>query len=218
MGIRFLGLFSVEVACTCTGIKATVSSSVFTKIHCSHDEDHQRTVIILPLIQCSSRMSSKYDDDDHSETRKTMEQEKWRRSSHEGKESSDELSRDRVIDDDELISKVQEYFYADDSLSKTFEAFVKEKASIIDLESSEYKLVYTQVYDEFRSILEEKIEKYIEDELGSSVQHFYQALKLKTDEDENSNEAVFGQILLAVCDFDSFMTMMREEASTISRK
>ena len=147
-----------------------------------------------------------------------MEQEKWRRSSHEGKESSDELSRDRVIDDDELISKVQEYFYADDSLSKTFEAFVKEKASIIDLESSEYKLVYTQVYDEFRSILEEKIEKYIEDELGSSVQHFYQALKLKTDEDENSNEAVFGQILLAVCDFDSFMTMMREEASTISRK
>ena len=114
--------------------------------------------------------------------------------------------------------RVQDFFFADDTLTKTFEAFVKEKAPIIDLESSEYKLEYTKVYNEFKAILEVIIERFIEEELGSTVQQFYQALKAKTDEDENSNEAIFGQILLAVCDFDVFMTMMREEAASAARK
>ena len=163
-------------------------------------------------------MSSRKQDEGTVEGKSADEQQELKRSTHEGKEGNDEKRSDRWMEDDELLSRVQEFFYADDTLSKTFEAFVKEKASIIDLESSEYKLVYTQVYDEFKSILEVKIERFIEEELGSSVQQFYRALKLKSEEDENSNEAIFGQILLSVCDFDSFMTMMREEAAAISRK
>ena len=163
-------------------------------------------------------MSSKEQDEGTVDRKSADEQEGWRRSTHEGKESNDEKRKGKFMADDELVSRVQEFFYADDTLSKTFEAFVKEKASIIDLESSEYKLVYTQVYDEFKSILEVKIERFIEVDLGSSVQQFYRALKLKSDEDENSNEAIFGQILLSVCDFDTFMTMMREEAAAVSRK
>jgi hypothetical protein len=45
--------------------------------------------------------------------------------------------------------------------------------------------------------------------LNIKANELYLALKRKTDKDENSNEAIFGQILVAVCDFDVFMQMMR---------
>jgi len=38
------------------------------------------------------------------------------------------------------------------------------------------------------------------------------------EEDSAGNEAVFGQILISVSDFDIFMQMMREEAQNIARK
>ena len=34
----------------------------------------------------------------------------------------------------------------------------------------------------------------------------------RTDEDPTSNEAVFGQILVSVCDFDIFVTALKEGA------
>ena len=166
----------------------------------------------------SPDMSSKYDDDDDGKDDGDYGQKQWRNSAPEKKDDGEEKETSKAIDDDELVMRVQEFFFADDTLTKTFEAFVKENAPIIDLESSEYKLEYTKVYNEFKAILEVKLERFIEDKLGATVQQFYLALKAKTEEDGNSNEAVFGQILLAVCDFDVFMTMMREEATATARK
>jgi hypothetical protein len=83
------------------------------------------------------------------------------------------------------------------SLTATFENFVKEKCHIMDLdaiESNEYKLEYTKVYEEFKAIFEVKIEGFIIG-IGSSVQQFYKVLQAKTKEDENSNEAIFGMYM-----------------------
>ena len=94
-----------------------------------------------------------------------------------------------------MFSKVQEYFYADQALSNTFESFVKRKASIIDLEAvevrDEYKLVYTEAFNEFKALFEEKMESFIEKTLNSSVQRFYSVLKAKSDDDGDSNEGKF---------------------------
>jgi hypothetical protein len=88
------------------------------------------------------------------------------------------------------------------SLTATFELFVKEKCHIMDLdaiESNEYKLEYTKVYEEFKAIFEDKIEGFIL-KIGSSIQKFYKILQAKTKEDENSNEAIFGRcIYIHVC-------------------
>ena len=46
--------------------------------------------------------------------------------------------------------------------------------------------------------------------LKSNSREFYLALKYFMDKDEYSNESIFAQILVAVTDFDVFMTMMRE--------
>jgi hypothetical protein len=67
------------------------------------------------------------------------------------------------------------------------------------IESNEYKLEYTKVYEEFKAIFEEKVEGFLL-KIGSSVQQFYKILQAKTKEDENSNEAIFGMcIYLHVC-------------------
>jgi len=97
----------------------------------------------------------------------------------------------------------------DDELADYFQNYALKKCSIIDLESEEYKLEYTELYHEYRGLFEKKLEYYIEKELQGSVTEMFAALKSKMDDEPNSSEAFFGQILLAVSDFDIFMTMMR---------
>ena len=62
----------------------------------------------------------------------------------------------------DLINKVQEYFFGSDILAKTFEDFVREKSDIIDLKSEEYKLTYTEVFDEYKALFESKMEYFLE--------------------------------------------------------
>ena len=116
------------------------------------------------------------------------------------------------LTDDELITKVQEFFYGSQKLANMFENFIKDECHIVDLSNEEYKLEYTSCFHTYRSLFEEEMEGFITRELHVDVKAFYYALKNKMDKDEMSNEAIFGQILIAVTDFDVFMTMMREAA------
>eukprot|EP01036_Dinobryon_divergens_P030049 gene30047-39241_t len=121
----------------------------------------------------------------------------------------------KISDEEEmmsLIGKVQEYFFGSEILANTFEDFVKERSDIIDLKTEEYKLEYTAVFNEYKALFESKMEKYLEDILHSTPRKFYLALKHFRDKDEYSNESIFAQILVAVTDFDVFMTMMKEAA------
>lgn len=142
-------------------------------------------------------MSSKYDDDDD---------EGKNESKYEHKSESP-----RRVDPDKLIDDVQNFFYTDEKFSKLFENFVDENCDVIDLESDEYALEYTEVYNRYKALFEEKMEDYI-NSIGSNIHEFYNALRAKTEEDKESASALFGQILLSVMDFDIFMIMMRETA------
>jgi hypothetical protein len=140
-------------------------------------------------------------------------------SKHEGKEDEGkgaDSKDDGALSDEELVSKVQEFFYANEALANIFESYVKAHAHIVDLEAiergDEYKLEYTEAFHEYTGLFEKHMEDFIVNELGVPLPRFYSTLKRKTDEDVNSSEAIFGQILLAVTEFDVFMTMMREEA------
>ena len=66
-------------------------------------------------------------------------------------------------------------------------------------------------------MFEEKIGGYIINGLGSTIEAFYEALEAKTAEDVNSAEAIFGQILASVADFDIFVVMLREAAQKAER-
>ena len=69
-----------------------------------------------------------------------------------------------------------------------------------------------------KELFEDKIGSYIEKKLGSTIELFYETLQRRTDEDPNSNEAVFGQILVSVCDFDIFVTALKEGAVKAKNK
>jgi hypothetical protein len=157
-------------------------------------------------------MSSKYDDNDVAESKSGNATSK---SEHKDAKGDKETgAKDTQISGDELLNKVQEFFFTDENLTTSFEMFVEEKSIIFDASADveEYKLEYTDVYHQYKALFEEKIETYITKTLGSSIFEFYDVLQKKTEEDENSNDALFGQIMLAVTDFSVFMQMMREGA------
>ena len=132
---------------------------------------------------------------------------------------SEVKNKEEVITDEELVHKVQEIFYTDDSLAQKFQSFINKRASMVDLnvndQKEEFKVEYTEAFQEYKDLFEKEMEGYIVGTLKCSIQRFYTALQNKTDEHEDSNEAIFAQILLSVTEFDVFMTMMREEAISL---
>ena len=147
---------------------------------------------------------------------KSSGEEDWKEGEEPGyevekrQESKEEGKEGKGLSGQALVLRVQEYFYGDDELSLLFERFIADKSSCVDLDSEEYKLDYTAVYEEFKALFELKLSSFIEDTLGVSVEDFYEALQAKSREDEWGMEAVFAQILVGVTDFDVFMQMMRE--------
>lgn len=150
-------------------------------------------------------MASKYDDDDDYD-----EKEDSKAICHAESKFSEGESKDSTLTGPDLVQAVQNYFFTDEELSRTFENFVQDRCGVVDLDNAEYRLEYTQIYIEYKGLFEDRMENYINNVLKSSIQEFYVALKSATEQDENSNEAVFGLILLSVTDFDIFMQMLRE--------
>lgn len=165
---------------------------------------------------------SKYDDDDedyndYKNDNYEEKEEKYEYKINKKNKEEEEKEERKKLNEDELINKVQKYFYEDNEFTKVFENFILEESSIIDLSSNEYKLEYTEAYERYKLLFEEKLENYIES-IHSTPLEFYKALKNKTDNDPDSSYALFGQILVSVIDFDIFMVMMREMAQSNQRK
>jgi hypothetical protein len=158
-------------------------------------------------------MSYKEDGDEQypDESESKFDEDRRAESKEEGKDGRED-SKPEKISDEELLKQVQEFFYCNDELADHFESFINKKSYVVDLSSDEYKLEYTTAFNEYKQLFEKKMEDFITDTLKSSVEDFYYALKAKTDAPEESSESVFGQIMIAVTDFDIFMTMMREAA------
>lgn len=129
----------------------------------------------------------------------------------ESKESfSESKSDDKESTKINLVESVQEFIFGNEALAKKFENFVNDRCHIIDLESTEYKLEYTETFNDYKALFERTVEGFIVDDLKSTVNDFYIALKDSMEKDEYSNESIFAQILMAMGEFDIFMTMMRE--------
>jgi hypothetical protein len=67
------------------------------------------------------------------------------------------------------------------------------------------------MYNEFHKLYEEALAAFIEKQ-GASVKNFYREIRQAFEENENSDVAVFAKIMMATCDFDVFVMLMRETA------
>lgn len=118
----------------------------------------------------------------------------------------------KQVSDEELLEKLQKFFYEDETLANHFERFIDDHSYIVDLSNEEYKLEYTKVFNEYKSLFEQKMEDFIHENLRVTIQDIYNALKRKVESEEESMEAFFAQVLIAVTDFDVFMGMMKDSA------
>jgi len=166
-------------------------------------------------------MSSKHDDGDEGKEIVLEDDElawgTWPKA--EGKDGAGDGndSKDAPISSEELLEKVQEFFYGDEDLASTLELWVDQHSDVVDNQNEEFKLEYTTLFHEYRDLFEKHIENYIL-KIGGTPEQLYAALQEKMEEDKTGNEAIFGHILIAVTDFDIFMTMMRESSMKIGKK
>ena len=65
-----------------------------------------------------------------------------------------------------MLEKVSKYFYEDEALAKGFEEFIDSRSYVVDLDSPEYKLEYTTVYEEYKDLFEDKIGNFITSKVG----------------------------------------------------
>jgi hypothetical protein len=201
-----------------------MSSSASASDSKSEDEDRRRRVDYKSSSSSSSSSSSakdeyRSDDDDIDldSSSPSSSAAAAAASRSEAKAAGDK----HMYTPQQLLDKVQEYFYSNEELSRTFEDFAINNAHLIDLNAtdsnSEFKLEYTTLYEEYKNLFESKVSKYIEQDLGSSIVTFYSALKNKVDCEPHSAESVFAQILISIADFDVFMMMMNEAANSLRK-
>ncbi len=117
-------------------------------------------------------------------------------------------------EEESLVQRVATFFFQSDTFADTFERWVRAKAPLIDLSTTECRLEYTPLHEEFKALFEAELTAFIEAQAGgnATVEAFYEQLARKSAADPYSNEGVFAQVLCAVLEFDVFMVMMREAA------
>ena len=67
---------------------------------------------------------------------------------------------------------------------------------------------YTSVYNEYQGVLETHVERLIAD-CGVTTEQFFLALKYDWDNEE-SESAVYVEIILAAAEYPNFISMMKE--------
>ncbi|OWY92945.1 hypothetical protein PHMEG_00037834 [Phytophthora megakarya] len=122
-------------------------------------------------------------------------------------------------EDDDLVNKVISFFFDNDEFAHTFETFAEHHCHAFDLDSEEMKLEYTDIYNEFLALFEQKLEAFIRSQ-GATVQEFYELVRKAYEVDRESGTVLCSEILVATADFDVFVLMMRQtkEASLLAKR
>jgi hypothetical protein len=104
----------------------------------------------------------------------------------------------------DVLSQLRNYFQSIDFL-QTVEEFCLDHCDPFDGES-EMLLVYTEIFDKFKQLFEDRIEDFVTDR-GVSLEDFYSLCKeANTDNDDVS---AFLEMIHASFQFDSFVKLMR---------
>ena len=114
-----------------------------------------------------------------------------------------------------LVSKVESYFFEDDDFANLFENFANDNAHLIDENDgeNEFKLIYTDLHKKFLVLFEGTLSKFIEGH-GATIEDFYEEVRQGFKVNDEGDVANFAKIMMATSDFDVFMMLMRETAET----
>ena len=94
-----------------------------------------------------------------------------------GKKGFDELTMSSKSSEN-LVSKVESYFFEDDDFANLFENFANDNAHLIDENDgeNEFKLIYTDLHKKFLVLFEGTLSKFIEGH-GATIEDFYEEVR-----------------------------------------
>ena len=128
------------------------------------------------------------------------------------------MAEDKV---QKCMDLIQEFYFGEgeDTGEVMFKKFAQKHADKFkkspDIPYDEHKLEYTDVYNEFQSLFEGKIEELIE-KSGATTEEFIDVIKEKSKNDEEVK--MFLEILISVSDYTTFSEMMEEFAEDIGKE
>mmetsp|Transcript_23473 Transcript_23473/g.56166 ORF Transcript_23473/g.56166 Transcript_23473/m.56166 type:complete len:125 (-) Transcript_23473:240-614(-) len=109
---------------------------------------------------------------------------------------------------DELFDSVVSAFFENDDFAAAFEEFAKKNCDIFTSEE-EHKLEYTEVYNKFQELFEQKLSGLLQ-EKGTTTEEFYASCK-EAVQKGNSDREEFLRLILALTDYEMFISVMRDE-------
>ncbi|CAI2380264.1 unnamed protein product [Moneuplotes crassus] len=115
------------------------------------------------------------------------------------------------------MDAISDFYFgeSEDSGEQMFKKFANKHKELFDVtegtDMEEHKLEFTDVYKEFQTLFETKIEELVE-KSGASSEEFVEALKARSKTDEEVK--MFLEIIVSVADYQNFLEMMVAHAST----
>jgi len=119
------------------------------------------------------------------------------------------------MSDSHILDKVEDFFYFDDSLSETIEAWCQSRCESFQFNEIErvveHRLEHTSLFNEFCAIFTSLIEGFLTNE-GIQPVEFYAEIRKQLDRCKSMKErkSTFANLVLSSIDFSNFCAMMND--------
>ncbi|WZN65137.1 ARL2_Bind_BART domain-containing protein [Chloropicon roscoffensis] len=110
-----------------------------------------------------------------------------------------------------IIQDVAEFLFEDEEFGSSLENFAKDNCSVFT-EGEEHKLEYTELYQKYQGLFEEKLESFLKTKNCNSDEFMKACQEAAEKGEEEDDNAAFLTFLLALVDYGTFVQMMKETA------
>eukprot|EP01001_Neometanema_parovale_P013469 NODE_9859_length_622_cov_73.893788_g9591_i0.p1 GENE.NODE_9859_length_622_cov_73.893788_g9591_i0~~NODE_9859_length_622_cov_73.893788_g9591_i0.p1 ORF type:complete len:118 (-),score=33.14 NODE_9859_length_622_cov_73.893788_g9591_i0:207-560(-) len=106
-----------------------------------------------------------------------------------------------------IIEALEEWLIGNDEFADKMENFAKDNCDIFELDSTEMKLEYTDVYKKFRALFEGELESFVKGQ-GVTVEEFF---KIAQEENAKADGDSSIKLIASLSDYEVFHQMMQDE-------
>eukprot|EP00164_Ancoracysta_twista_P000568 GFYU01000752.1.p1 GENE.GFYU01000752.1~~GFYU01000752.1.p1 ORF type:complete len:120 (+),score=31.92 GFYU01000752.1:65-424(+) len=110
---------------------------------------------------------------------------------------------------DGLLEELAQYLFSESTFEE-FENFATEHCGVFE-DGEENKLEYTEVYNHFLGLYEDKLGAFLQ-EKNLSAEDFADLLREHRDEHGHEDSNIMIEMLLAFTDFEAFLATMKDKA------
>ena len=119
-------------------------------------------------------------------------------------------------DPETILKETMDWFFANDAMASRMEEWAKSHCDVFEFkedrseyDSTENKLEYTKLYEEFAGMFESELTAFLQSK-GWSLEQFVEACQ-KEENQEGGGFGTTAGFILAITEFTTFKSMMMDE-------